>query len=57
MNNFSYLVSTHVVCERLSAMQEQARLVKFLVQSSLNAPAQVFQECCIHNSQEYPPPS
>ena len=39
------LVYTHVVCERLSAMQEQARLPEFLVQNSLSAPTQVFQEC------------
>ena len=41
----SDLVSTHVVCERISAMQEQARLPEFLVQNSLSAPTQVFEEC------------
>ena len=40
-----FLVSTHVVCERLTAMQQQARLPEFLVQNSLSAPTQVFQEC------------
>ena len=34
-----------MVCERLPAMQEQTRLVKFLVQNSLSAPTQVFEEC------------
>ena len=46
------LVSTHMVCERLPAMQEQTRLVKFLVQNSLSAPTQVFEEC----GATYPPP-
>ena len=32
------LVSTHVVCERLSAMQQLARLPEFLVQNSLSTP-------------------
>ena len=33
------------MCERLYAMQQQARLPEFLVQNSLTAPTQVFQEC------------
>ena len=33
-----FLVSTHVVCEGLSAMQEQARLPEVLVQNSLSTP-------------------
>ena len=39
------LVSTYVVCERLSVMQRQARLPEFFVQNSLSASTQVFQEC------------
>ena len=31
--------------ERLSAMQQQARLPEILVPNSLSAPTQVFQEC------------
>ena len=38
------LVSTHVVCERLSAMQQRAKLPEFLVQISLRAHTQVFPE-------------
>ena len=49
------LVYTHVVCDRLSAMQEQARLPEFLVQNSLSAPTQVFQECW--SGLPLPPPS
>ena len=36
-----------MVCERLSAMQEQARLLEFCVQNSLSAPTEVFEECGI----------
>ena len=50
------LVYTHVVCERLSAMQEQARLPEFLVQNSLSAPTQVFQECWSALPLTPPPP-
>ena len=50
----SDLVSTHVVCERISAMQEQARLPEFSVQNSLSAPTQVFEEC---GAQSTPPPT
>ena len=42
---FDFLVSTHIVSERLSEMQQQARLQELLVQNSLSAPTQVFQEC------------
>ena len=38
------------MCERLSVMQEQARLVKFLEQNSLSAPTQVFEECGVQNT-------
>ena len=44
VSDVHFLVSTHVVCERLSAMQEQASLPEFLVKNSLSAPAQVFQQ-------------
>ena len=39
------LVSTYVVCERLSVMHYTFQLPEFLVQNSLSAPTQVFQEC------------
>ena len=39
------LVSTHVVCERLSVKQQQARLGESLVQNILTAPTQAFEEC------------
>ena len=52
----SDLVSTHVVCERISAMQEQARLPEFLVQNSLSAPTQAFEECGVQSTLPLPPP-
>ena len=42
---FCLLVSTHVVCERLSVMHYTFQLPEFLVQNSMSAPTQVFQEC------------
>ena len=44
-----FLVSKH-------AMQEQARLVKFLAQNSLSAPTQVFEECGVCGVQNTPIP-
>ena len=44
-HGIALLVCTHVVCERLSAMQERARLGAFLVQNTLSAPTQAFEEC------------
>ena len=38
----SLLVSTHIVCKRLSVMQEQARLREFCAKNSSSAPAHVF---------------
>ena len=40
-----FLVSTHVVCERLTVMYYIFQLQAFLVQNSLSATTQVFQEC------------
>ena len=48
----SSLVSTYVVFERLSVMHYTSHLPEFLVQNSLSAPTQVFQECW----SEPPPP-
>ena len=45
------LVSTNVVCERLSAMQEQVGLPEFLVHFANNT------NCRVVKNQEYPPPS
>ena len=39
----------------LSAMQQQARLREFLVQNSLSAATQVFQECWSGLPSPYPP--
>ena len=50
---FFFLVSTYVVCERLSVMHYTCQLPEFLVQNSLSAPTQVFQECW---SEPPPPP-
>ena len=45
-----------MVCQRLSAMQEQARLGEFRVQNSLSAPTQVYEKCGVRPP-EYPTPS
>ena len=42
---FHLLVFSYVLCERLSVMNYTFQLVEFLVQNSLSAPTQVFQEC------------
>ena len=51
------LVSTHVVCERLSVMHYTLQLVQFFIQISLSVPTQVFQECwSLVWSPPHPPP-
>ena len=47
------LVRTHVVCERLSVMQDIALAVKILCLKFLECPTQVFEECGV---QSIPPP-
>ena len=37
-------------------MQEQARLLEFLVQNSLSAPTQVFEECGVQSTPHLPTP-
>ena len=40
-----------MMCVRLSAMQEQARLREFCAQNSLSAPTQVFVECGVRSTE------
>ena len=47
------LVSTHVVYERLSVMQELAWAVRILCSKFLECPIQVFEECGVQST---PPP-
>ena len=51
-----FLVSTYVVCERLSVIHYTFQLPEFLVQNSLSAPTQVFQECWSEPPPPCPPP-
>ena len=47
------LVCTHIVCERLSVMQDQAWAVKIVCLKFLECPTEVFEECGV---QSIPPP-